>query len=230
MHTEIKRIISVEELNTLSPENLIDIMTTNLGYNDYENAKIKNLKYRDKNKAVGLESVLYYCPKCHKEYSVETNGNTVYCKDCGFSVDINEQYSFNENELGLKNIHEWYELIKEYERNNLKQDLNLSCEVDIVKFNFTDSKLNEKGSGVCTLTKEGFKYEGDLKVKSFEIPINSLPALAFSCNEEFECYYDNELYYFYPKQNRKQCTKWALMADVLNCERESYEKYSHRYK
>ena len=56
---------------------------------------------------------------------------------------------------------------------------------------------------------------GDLKVKEFEIEISNLRALAFSCGEEFECYHDNELYYFYPKTNRQQCTKWALIVDEL---------------
>ena len=50
------------------------------------------------------------------------------------------------------------------------------------------------------------------------IPIKQLKALPFSCGKEFECYYEEELYYFYPVENRKQCVKWSLLVDLLNRE------------
>ena len=72
-----------------------------------------------------------------------------------------------------------------------------------------------KGKGGCTLTNSHFKFEGDLNVKEFTIAMKDLRALAFSCGEEFECYYNDELYYFYPKTNKQQCTKWALIVDEI---------------
>ena len=50
----------------------------------------------------------------------------------------------------------------------------------------------------------------------FVIPVKQLKALAFTANEEFECYYGDELHYFYPKDNRLQVAKWALLVDILN--------------
>ena len=58
----------------------------------------------------------------------------------------------------------------------------------------------------------------DKKEVKFTIPMVELRALAFSANEEFECYYDDELYYFYPTENKLQCAKWALIVDILNKE------------
>lgn len=218
VHTEIKRVISVEELTNFSSEQLLTIMSENLGYNDYTYALDNNIKYNNINKAEGLENVLYYCPKCNKEYSITTNKNIIHCENCGYEVKINEHYSFENNELGIKNIHEWYSLIEQYETKNIEKQIDLVCEVNVKKFNFVDGKNNEVGEGVCYLTNQTFKFEGNLGVKYFEIPIKNLTALAFSCGEEFECYFDNELYYFYPKENRKQCTKWALIVDILNKE------------
>ena len=67
------------------------------------------------------------------------------------------------------------------------------------------------------MTNEMFTFKGKVNDDiSFEIPVKQLKALAFSTNEEFECYYNEELYYFYPNENKKQCTKWALIVDELN--------------
>ena len=43
--------------------------------------------------------------------------------------------------------------------------------------------------------------------------------IAYSPNEEFELYYQNELYYFYPKKGeRNVCTRVALLFEMLKGE------------
>jgi hypothetical protein len=34
------------------------------------------------------------------------------------------------------------------------------------------------------------------------------------------CYYGDELYFFYPIDNKLQCARWALIVDLLNKEGE----------
>ncbi|MBQ8292248.1 MAG: VTT domain-containing protein [Bacilli bacterium] len=216
----ISKILTKEEVLSKTPDEINDIINKYISYNDFEFAKEHNLIYRNNKKAEGLENVLYHCPKCHEEFHIKTKGNKIYCEHCGFSLNILDNYSFEENDLNISNIHEWYQSIIKYEKEQLIKGINLSCDVKIKKFNMKDSKLDEEGSGKCYLTESGFKYEGDLRVKSFEIDSNNLRGFAFSCGEEFECYYDNELYYFYPLYNKEQCCKWALIVDELVKENE----------
>lgn len=219
VHTEVKHIIYKDELEELSVEEINDIINKNLSYNEFEYALTTNYNYNDKNKAEGLENILYYCPHCHKEYTISTSGNEVKCNDCGFSLQIQANYSFTDNEYKIKNIHDWYEVIKEKERKSIDQGFNLSCEVNVKKYNFKDDKLNEEGMGVCSLDNNEFVFKGKLnKEINFAIPVNKLRALAFSSGEEFECYYNDELYYFYPTYNKTQCCKWALIVDEINRE------------
>lgn len=213
--TEIAHIISKEEILNLSSNDINEIINENISFNDFDYAFENNLQFKDKNKAKGLENILYHCPKCHNDYTMISENNKIKCSHCGFELHINNNYQFNDNELKIKNIHEYYQLIKSYELLNINNDLNLSCEVKIKKFNFKNKKFNEKGIGTCTLTKNEFIYEGNLKTKSFSIPINVLKGLPFSCGEEFECYYNDELYYFYPIKNKTQCAKWALLVDEI---------------
>ena len=88
--------------------------------------------------------------------------------------------------------------------------------------------FNEKGAvkarecGVCTMTKDAFAYHSGQT--DFCIEMENLIALPFSCGEEFELYYKNELYYFYPDKNREQCARWALITDLLKEERDNKGK------
>lgn len=211
----ISRVISKEEVNNLSNEELIKIVNDGISFNDFDYAKSRNLKFNYKKKAKGLENILYYCPKCGKEHHMLGEGNYLKCTNCDFQLHINKNYWFDENEYNIVNIHTYYELIKRHERENIAKGIELKTNVRVKKFNFKDSKLNEEGRGVCYLNNDEFVFEGDLKVERFALKVKNLYALAFSAGEEFECYYDNELYYFYPEEDKAQCAKWALIVDEL---------------
>lgn len=216
VHTSVERIISKEEVENLSVDEINSIIEENLKYNEFEFARVKCAKYRGKNKAKGLENVLYYCPKCKKEYTLTSEGNHIKCSACNLDLEIDDDYSFKDNEYGIKDLSCYYKLIEEYEFNNVNKGINLETEVKVKKFNFTSYTV-EEGEGVCTLDNNSFSFNGKMSEDvSFTIPMEQLKALAFSVNEEFECYYNEELYYFYPCSNPRQCTKWALLVDVMN--------------
>ena len=153
-----------------------------------------------------------------KEYTLETKGNHITCSHCGLDLEIDEHYSFKENEYNIKDVSDWYTIIEKYENKNIEKGVNLECKVNVKKYNFKNYTCQE-GEGICNLSNDQFSFvgnvEGDL---SFDIPMSQLSALAFSANEEFECYYNEELYYFYPVENAKQCVKWALIVDEMNKE------------
>ena len=219
VEVSVRRIIEKEELDSLSVEELDQIITEALQHNEFEYAK-KHI-YKDKNKAENLDGVLYHCPHCGKEFLMHSHGNVLEC-ECGFRLELDEHFAFNENEYNINNIHDYYEYQKDVEReriNNLgEDDVIISQEVTVTKLNLMDKKKDVFGEGVCTITKKGFSFTGvvDNKEVSLAHSLESLQALAFSVNEEYECYFENELYYFYPKENRKSCTKVALIYDLLH--------------
>ena len=155
------------------------------------------------------------------------SGNTLKC-ECGFELNIDEHYQFNENEYGLKNIHDYYKWMKMEETkyiDSLDDDsIVIEEEVDVNKISFKGEKYDVHGTGVCTMTKDTFSFKGKFgdEEVSFTHTHKSLQALAFSVNEEYECYNDGILYYFYPKENRASCTRVALLYDILD------EKYNNK--
>ena len=216
--TEVKvnKIIEKEELANLDVTALDEIIEANLKHNEFEYAQ--NYVFKDNNKAYNLDKVLYICPHCHKEFSLKTNGNKLEC-DCGFSLELDEHFNFNDNEYGIKTIHDYYEYIKAEEKKYIAScgDVIISQEVIVKKINFKNKKLDVYGEGTCTITKQGFSFNGTIGEKnlSFSHPLDTLQALPFSVGEEYECYYNNELFYFYPKENKNTCVKVALLYDLL---------------
>ncbi|MBR5976229.1 MAG: hypothetical protein IK046_00270, partial [Clostridia bacterium] len=170
-----------------------------------------------KNKAKGLDGILYRCADCGELYSTKTKGNDIYCTKCGAVHSFDDTYHFTDD---MRDIPTYYDRIKELERPGLA-DIRLETSVNTTIFS-DEKPRTVKETGVCTLTKEAFTYRSDSI--EFEIKAENLPALAFSCGEEFELYHDNKLYYFYPTEDKKQVARWSLIIDLLREERKGNGK------
>lgn len=215
----VKRVITPEEIKQMSVEELDKAIGEGLNYN--ETQSLTN-RYRQKNKAKGLETMLYRCIDCGELYSNRGSGNDLICTACGKVHHLDENYRFTDD---AESIPAYYERIMEIERSQLdgiKLETNVSVKV------YSEKKPRvRKESGVCTLNKNAFTYRSDQI--EFSIPTEKLPALAFSCGKEFELYYKNEQYYFYPTEEPLQIARWSLIIDLLREERLADEKEKSTY-
>lgn len=209
INVEVMDVIKPEELKTLSIEDVMKRIEDVICFNEFEN---ENVSYRSKKLAKGLENVLYMCPHCKTMYSNETKGNTMTCPHCGKTYHIKPNYQFEETDI--KNIFEYYKLIKKYELENLDKT-SFDIEVDTVIFE-KDMKKTRKDKGVFHLDSKTLSYKSSLTDLYFEYETKEIEGLAYSVNKEFETYYNGELYYFYPsKDDRKICTRVALFQELV---------------
>ena len=203
----VDRVISKEELAGITGEELDGIIAEELSYD--ESLDPVNT-YSRKDMAKGLENALYRCIDCGELYSTKGVGNDLVCGKCGSVHHLEPNYRFGDAPF---TIDAYYERIKELERAEmLREGFRLEAEVRTVIFS-EKGRYRRRDSGVCTMTSKGFAYRSEKE--EFEIDISLLPALPFSCGEEFEVYHDDKLYYFYPKENRIQVARWALFADII---------------
>lgn len=212
----VGRIIDREELKTFDKEALIRVIEAEL----YENAFENGVTFKNKGKAEGLDGLLYACPHCGGLYSTRAEGDTFACVDCGKSYTVNANYGFSGGG-GLLNVHDYYEAIKEQERKKLA-DLDLETDVAVKIFDKNSNKF-VRDEGVFRLDADGVRYRSVKRDYGFGFALKDLEGIAYSVNEEFELYYDNRLHYFYPKGNRKICTRVALLYDLLK--EEEYGKH-----
>ena len=206
IYVGVDRVITKEEAAELSVDELNELIEKSLGYD--ESSLGSTTAYNKKERAKGIENVLYRCIECGELYSTKSAGNELVCTNCGRHWHIDEHYFFTEEP---RTVDAYYERIKELERKELK-GFRLKTKVDAVIFS-DKGKRKRSEKGLCVLSEEGFRYIGN--GKDFLIDYSLLPALAFSCDKEFELYYENDLYYFYPVENRRQVVRWGLYVDLI---------------
>ena len=198
-------VLKKDELQKMSDEELDQRIISTLCSDASEELLCS---YPQKNKAKGLENLLYRCADCGSLYTVESEGNELFCTSCGKRHVLGDDYHFTGEP---SSIPEWYDVIKAWEMRDL-DSLKLKTNVNAVIHGAGGGKKRRE-KGCCTFDKEAFSYSSENV--SFSIPTEKIPALAFSCGEEFELYYNDELYYFYPEENRKQVARWGLAADLF---------------
>ena len=200
------RVLTPAEMKAMSDEALQSLIAETLSFDESEEPQTP---FPQKDKAVGLENLLYRCGDCGALYSTEGVGNDLICHACGRVHTLNDRYRFAD-EMGT--IGAYYDRIKSFERAEL-DDLHLETPVQAVMFR-EQRPRRVRSEGVCTLTRDCFSFHS--KDEDLSVPIAQLPALPFSCNEEFETYFHENLYYFYPTENRRQAARWALIVDLLH--------------
>ena len=209
---EVKRIISPDELKELDGKELIRIIRENLSYNEFSRTVSK---FRSKNKAKGLEHILYLCPHCKTLYSNRSKGNTLSCAHCGKQYVIDRDYRFTDQ--NIKTIYDYYAKIKHIEKETL-HETSLDIPVDVKIFK-DQVKEHREEKGVFHLDDKKVYFRSDISDLNFEYTIDLLEGIAYSVNEEFELYHNDELYYFYPpKGERTVCTRVALLFEMLKGE------------
>lgn len=209
VNVEIKEILSTDEVNNMDNDKLHQFIVNNLSYNTFDNPYMNTFK--QKNKALGLENLLYMCPHCKSLYSNISVGNNLKCQCCNREYHINEKYLFDDNDI--PNLQVYYQKIREIEKDNIS-GLNISIEVDLIIFG-KDKNNKKKDSGIFTLNENGLSFVSSKTGYEILMTKEELEGIAYSVNEEFEFYYNNQLHYFYPKKDRAICTRISLLYELL---------------
>ena len=109
-HIHYQPLMNESQIANLSIVQIEEKLREAISFNDYEWNRKEKIIYRSKEKAVGLEKYIYYCPICKNLQTIETKGNDIYCKSCGKIAHINP-YEFIEG-LPFDNLIEWDHLQK----------------------------------------------------------------------------------------------------------------------
>ena len=209
IEVEIMDVLTPEQVKEMSLDEIQSKIVNALSFNAFDS---KDVSYKKKNLAIGLENALYMCPHCGTLYSNVSDKNTLTCTHCGKSYHIKPNYQFEEEDI--LNIHDYYGKIKEIELKDIDSKV-FDIEVDTVIFS-KDMRKKRLDKGIFHLDKDHIIYRSTESDFSFEYETTSLQGIAYSANEEFEMWHKGELYYFYPsKDDRKICTRIALIHELL---------------
>ncbi len=206
VEAEFTQILTKEQVDKLDYKEINTRIREAFSYDDFKWLKEKGYLIKDKNRARGLEKVLYKCPACGVEHEMRSDGFKLVCGACGKTYEFCENGAISALNGKTEFVHvpDWYE----WERQCVKAEIlngtyKIEDDVDV------DSLPNSKG--FINMGKGHFVHDQNgLKVtfSENETPKTFTKAVEenYSCHIEFD-YNDkgdavsfskgDDTYYFY---------------------------------
>lgn len=107
---------SSEELSEMTPEQINDLIAHDLEFNFFEWQKENHIPYDRENRAEHMEKILYRCPKCESMYKLHSEGDDLFCTECGYRVNVDVYGLFQGEEVVFDNLYDWDVWQKEWLR------------------------------------------------------------------------------------------------------------------
>lgn len=214
-------------LEELTEQQIYNKILEKIYYNDFEYNKTARNKYVGKKpNAFGIDKILYKCPDCKKEYTLLVENDTIVCKDCGFSVRINEYYDMVDvrGKECPSDIDQWYKwqrkcVAKEVKDDNFEMVLNGSlCTIKFDKLRKPPKDIKVLSVGSARLTNKGLTFSGllDGQIVNFDFPATSLYSLTFSTTGFLEFYHNSDYFIICPNEKDHCLIKWTLAAEEIH--------------
>ena len=111
MVLKLKLILTPEQLETMTPSEINAVLRKELWYDEYQYQKDNNILIKEAYRAEGLHKVLYQCPHCGKEFTMDSKGAELFCTACGKRWLWQEDGYLKalEGETEFDHIPDWFE-------------------------------------------------------------------------------------------------------------------------
>ncbi len=226
LHTTAKLILTQEQIESMTADEINDLLRQELSYDDYRYQKDNNILIKDSFRAEGMHHVLYQCPHCLTESKMGSSGSELFCTACGKRWNWNEDGTLQalEGETEFDHIPDWFE----WERQQVV------AQIDRGEYSYSDDvevyslprcwRYIPLGKAKITHDPEnGFILEGTYRRKPYRIQrlpvqINSLHVeYAFpplKRREFFDISTNNDSFYCAPSQ-KYVLTKLAFATEEI---------------
>lgn len=181
-----------------------------------EDAILTDVTYKCKAPALGLDGILYKCPKCMSEFETVSDDHSITCRRCGFSARLDEKYRLSGGPF--ERINDWF-----FWQESLI-DLDTPLETDcLVGTTDSDGYMDMKaGQGHITMDRENIHFTGTCYGQPLEFTestsiIKGFPA---SVGNHIDIYHKKQLYYIKPQPDSRVTIKWVSYLDKLTKERD----------
>ncbi len=222
-HYEI--LFTEQDLKEMSLEEIDARLLERFRFNDFEWNKTARNKYtggKGEPLAKGIDSVLYYCPKCKQEFTLETEGDKIICRNCGNTVVLNEYYDLvpetESDHMPYSSIDEWFKHQRKLVSEEVKNEFSCSYECDM--YDFRMDKLYKDpycccGEGVVTITNTQIRYKGTRFGENVDMSfdIKSIPSFVFFPSQDNDFYIEGVYYGFRPKTDKRKVVKYMLLVE-----------------
>ena len=222
----VDRMFSAEQLRELSVEEIEDTMNRLLAHDDYMWNQKAHVRFDGKGQmAKRLDTLLYLCPKCGALYDMECSGNTMRCRRCGNTVELDEYYQLRAvgDSVCPELVTDWTIL----ERQRAAEEVRKPdfCHEGHVRVGVLpehraltgDATSLIRGEGTLRLDHSGLSFDGMLEGKEFRFSIASaqLPTYGMCTDiSRFYTFVDGRFLEFYP--DKGDVLLWDHLTEELH--------------
>ena len=181
-YATMKQVITAEDVEKLSVEQINRIIEKEFQYDDYKWQKDNNILITEKYRADGLHRILYQCPHCMTEGKMTSKGVHLACEHCKKQWEMTElgELKALQGETEFSHIPDWYK----WQRENIRKELlngtySYSDEVQAYGFPGVTQYVNLGKAKVTHDLENGFILTGNYNNYDYRIqkPSSSLYSL-----------------------------------------------------
>lgn len=200
-YLDIYKLFSSEELENMPVEELRDKMNDALLFDAYREQEELKIPYKHGDNVEGLENVLYVCPNCGREFTIQTKGSTISCTACGFAEE-SDKYGFlhKKSDTGteIRYVSDWSRVIYDGLKARIEGGENITLS-SAAKFMTVDGKKNkfvESGAGTLTYRDGHLYLSGKLGDDDFELDVatGAYASLPFKPGKQIEVQHGDDIY------------------------------------
>ena len=180
---QVVNIYSPEQLSQMTPEQINEIIKNDIHEDAYDRQAIKQIAYKGKDRALGIECAYCVCPRCRTLGKITSSGNRVKCTACGNETEFDVYGNFDPA-FGVTNTKEWEDLQEEYFK-ELAAGANTQSE-SVPFFGDSDVSLktldanhmeNNLGSGKMALYADRFEFV-PAAGEAISLPLKNIPDMS----------------------------------------------------
>ena len=219
---EVKYIISKEEILTLTDEEIFERILKEFSFDNFKSQQEKNILIDDKERAVGLNRVLYKCPHCNYESNMVTKDDTITCPKCHIEYTLTPEgyLKCNNGDTKFNHIPDWYNWQREEVKNEIIKG-TYKLDEDVVIYLMKDTyTIYDVGEGHLTHDLNGFHLTSNDGL----IDYKQTPTASYTINSDFYWYqiddtvcigdYNQQFYCFF-KSKKDLAAKTRLAAEEM---------------
>ncbi len=106
-HGSPVHVIPAAKLKEMSEDEINQLICDDLYEDAYETQERLHKAYRGKNLAERLENVLFICPECKDKLSLQSSGNQIHCRSCGYEATYDEYGALTGTFVTVRDWAEW---------------------------------------------------------------------------------------------------------------------------
>lgn len=197
LHTTAKLVLTVDQIEKMSVEEIEKKIKEEFYYDEYKYQRENNILITEKYRAEKLNKILYQCPHCLKEHTMNSKGTELYCELCQKRWNLNEDGTLTalNGETEFTHLPDWYK----WQREQVKEEvLNgkyyFEDEVEVYSLPRTTGAIYLGKAKVKHTINDGFILEGFYNNQEYRIlrkPLeaNSLHIEYDYCHiEPYDCF------------------------------------------